>query len=149
MTPENLINIFPPENFASFSAMQGDRAVVGSFNMGYGKYKMKGKYPWCLKIAIALGNNNLYSNCLPNDIELIIVGKLEDELLAEIKKITIAHYIGHLYNDTFLDIYFYLDYPKEVYDYLKSKAARSGNIRNFACEITDDPKWKEVSAFLN
>ena len=70
---------------------------------------------------IGLDLNNLFENGLPKDSESAIANKLEDELFTNIKKYSSAHYIGHLFNDTFLDIYIYLDKPEKVHKYLQSQ----------------------------
>ncbi len=141
-------NIFPKESFSVIQAKIGDKPVIGSFNMAYKTYDKKAKYPWCLKIAIGLDLENLYENGLPKDEESAIANKLEDELLAEIQKLTTAHYIGHLFNDTFLDVYIYLDDPKKVHEFLQTQVNRAGLIRGFGYEINNDPLWETVDGFL-
>ncbi len=142
-------DVFPPERFSVLEAKLDDKPVVGSFNLAYKNYDKKDKYPWCLKIAIGLNLDNLFENGLPKQEESAIANKLEDELLTEINKITTAHYIGHLFNDTFLDIYIYLDNPKKVHAFLQSQVDKPGLIRGFAYEINNDPKWTSISGFMN
>ncbi|MCO5252213.1 MAG: DUF695 domain-containing protein [Candidatus Kapabacteria bacterium] len=142
------IDIFPKESFSVVEAQIGDKPVVGSFNMAYKTYNKKANYPWCLKIAIGLDLDNLYENGLPKNEESAIANKLEDELFAEIQKITTAHYIGHLFNDTFLDIYIYLDAPEEVHQYLQSQINKEDLIRGFGYEISEDPNWTTVEGLL-
>ena len=141
-------DIFPKESISVIEATMNNKPVIGSFNMAYKSYDKKSAYPWCLKIAIALELNNLTENGLPQSDESVIANKLEDELLSEIQKITTAHYIGHLFNDTFLDVYIYLDNPKKVHDYLQTQINKEGLIRGFGYEINEDPKWKTISGFL-
>ena len=141
-------DIFPAESFSVVEATLNNKPVIGSFNMAYKNYDKKAKYPWCLKIAIGLDLENLFDNGLPKDTESAIANKLEDELLAEIKKLATAHYIGHLFNDTFLDVYIYLDDPKKVHDYLQIQINKEGLVRGFGYEINQDPKWSTVSGFL-
>jgi hypothetical protein len=141
-------DIFPKESFSVVEAKMGDKPVIGSFNMAYKIYDKKAKYPWCLKIAIGLDLDNLFENGLPKNEESAIANKLEDELLAEIQKLTTAHYIGHLFNDTFLDVYIYLDDPEEVHNYLQTQVNKEGLIRGFGYEINQDPKWTTVDGFL-
>jgi hypothetical protein len=142
-------DIFPEESFSAVVAQIGDQPVVGSFNMAYKTYNKKASYPWCLKIAIGLDLDNLYENGLPNFEETTIANKLEDELLAEIQKITTAHYIGHLFNDTFLDVYIYLDPPQKVHQYLQTQINKEGLIRGIGYEINEDPNWATVDGLLN
>ena len=107
ITPENK-DVFPKESFSVVEATTvANNKAVGSFNMAYKNYTRKAEYPWCLTINIALDTANLFDNGLPKDSESAIANKLEDELIAEIKKLTTAHYVGHLFNDTFLDVYIY------------------------------------------
>jgi len=140
--------IFPKENFSVVEAKIGDKPVIGSFNMAYKNYDQKAKYPWCLKIAIGLDLNNLFDNGLPKNEESAIANKFENELLAEIQKLTTAQYIGHLYNDTFLDVYIYLDDPEIIHNYLQIKTKKEGLIRDFGYEINQDPDWTTVDGFL-
>lgn len=141
-------DIFPPESFSIVEANINGKPVIGSFNMAYKDYDKKAKYSWCLKIAIGLDLENLFENGLPKDTESAIANKLEDELLAEIQKLSTAHYIGHLFNDTFLDIYVYIDDPEKVHNYLQTQINKEGLVRGFGYEINQDPKWKIVSGFL-
>ncbi|MGV8091291.1 MAG: DUF695 domain-containing protein [Mangrovibacterium sp.] len=141
-------DIFPTESFSVVEATLNNKPVIGSFNMAYKNYDKKAKYPWCLKIAIGLDLENLFDNGLPKDTETAIANKLEDELFAEIKKLATAHYIGHLFNDTFLDIYIYLDDPEKVHNYLQTQINKEGLVRGFGYEINQDPKWTTVSGFL-
>lgn len=141
-------DIFPNESFSVLEAKIGDKPVIGSFNMAYKKYDKKAKYPWCLKIAIGLDLDNLFENGLPKNEESEIANKFEDELLEEIQKITTAHYVGHLFNDTFLDVYIYLDDPEKVHNYLQTQTDKEGLIREFGYEISEDPKWTSVDGFL-
>ena len=141
-------NIFPTESFSVVQAKPGDNPFIGSFNRAYKNYDNKSKYIWCLKIAIALDLENLYENGLPNNEESAIANKLEDELFAEIKKLATAHYIGHLFYDTFLDVYIYLSEPEKVHQYLQTQINREGLIRGFSYEINQDPKWKIVDGFF-
>jgi len=66
----------------------------------------------------------------------------------EIKKIATAHYIGHLFYDTFLDVYIYLSEPEKVHQYLQTQINKEGLIRGFGYEINQDPKWTIVEGFL-
>jgi len=142
------IDTFPKESFSVIEAKIGEKPVIGSFNMAYKTFDKKSKYPWCLKIVIGLNLENLYENGLPKDEESAIANKLEDELLIEIKKLAMAHYIGHLFNDTFLDVYVYLDNPEKVHQYLQTQVNKAGLIRGFGYEINQDPTWTTVSGFL-
>lgn len=142
-------DIFPQESFSILEATNTDnKPVVGSFNMAYKTYDKKAKYPWCLKIAIGLDLENVNENGLPKDNEGFIANRLEDELLAEIQKLATAHYIGHLFNDTFLDVYVYLDDPEKVHNYLQTQINKEGLVRGFGYEINQDPKWTTVEQFL-
>jgi len=142
-------DIFPKENFSVVQGQIGDKPVVGSFNMAYKTYDRKAKYPWCLKIAIGLEQGNLLDNGLPTREESEIANRLEDELLEGIQKLGTAHYIGHLFNDTFLDVYIYLVDPESVHQYLQTQVNKEGLIRGFGYEINEDPKWVMVQGFMN
>lgn len=146
-TTEN-VDIFPKESFSLVEAKIGEKPVIGSFNMAYKTYDRKAKYPWCLKIAIALEPQNLYENGLPKNEESAVAYQLEDELIAEIQKLTTAHYIGRLFNDTFLDVYLYLDDPEKVHNYLQTQVNKKGLVRGFGYEINQDPNWSTVDGFL-
>ncbi len=142
-------NIFPTEKFSVIEAtMANGKPVIGSFNFAYKNYDNKAKYPWCLKISIALNLDSLFENGLPRDNESKIANKLEDELLVEVKKLATAHYVGHLFNDTFLDIYIYLDNPEKVHKYLQTQVNKEGLIRGFGYEINNDPTWMTVKEYI-
>lgn len=141
-------DIFPKESFSVLEATLDNKPVIGSFNMAYKNYDSKSKYPWCLKLSIGLELANLLENGLPKGEEIAIANALEYELLAEIKKLATAHYFGHLFNDTFLDVYIYLDDPKKVHAYLQTQISKEGLVRGFGYEINEDPKWSTVSGFL-
>ena len=68
----------------------------------------------------------------------------EDELVENLKKVTTIHYIGHMYNDSFLDIYIYLDDPERANDYLKQEVNKAGVTRPFSYKIKKDPDWLTV-----
>jgi hypothetical protein len=139
---------YPKENFSVIQATAGNKPIIGSINMAYKTFDKKGKFSWCLKLSIALDSANLYENGLPKDEESKIATKLEDDLFTEIKKLSIAHYIGHLFNDTFLDVYIYLDNPEKVHNYLQSQINKEGLARGFGYEINQDPKWTTVEGFF-
>ena len=142
-------NIFPEESFSVVKAKMADgNPVIGSINLAYKNYDKKVKYPWCLKLAIGLELDSCYENGLPKGNESKIASKLEDELLAAIKKLATAHYIGHLFNDTFLDVYIYLDDPEKVHKYLQTQVNKEGLIRDFGYEINKDPTWATVEDYL-
>ena len=147
--PDKAESIFPPEKFSVIQAtMANGKPVIGSFNLAYKNYDKKTKYPWCLKIAIGLNLDSLFENGLPKDSESKVANKLEDDLLAEVKKLSTAHYVGHLFNDTFLDIYIYLDDPEKVHNYLQTQINKEGLIRGFGYEINKDPSWATVKEFM-
>jgi hypothetical protein len=145
---ETKTDILPKENFSVLEGRLGDKPVIGSFNMAYKTYDKKAKYPWCLKIAIGLELGNLFENGLPQKEESEIANRLEDDLLANIQKLGTAHYIGHLFNDTFLDVYIYLADPESVHKYLQTQVNKEGLIRGFGYEINEDPKWTTVQEFM-
>ena len=145
----NSNGIFPKDSFCVVQTTVDDKPVIGSFNRAYKNYEGKANYPWCLTISVALDLANLYEYGLPKDNESAIANKLEDELVTEIRKLTTAHYIGHLYNDTFLDIYVYLDDPEKVQQYLQTQINKEDLIRGFKYEINKDPKWTTIAGFMN
>ena len=146
---QNKNSIYPPEKFSVVEAkLSNGKPVVGSINMGYKNYSDKARYPWCLKINIALDLKKVTENGLPLKSESDIANKFEDELINSIRKVATAHYIGHLYNDTFLDVYIYLDNPEKVNEYLQSEVNKKGLIRGFAFRIEKDPNWTFVKALL-
>ena len=139
----------PPEKFSVVEAkLENGKPVVGSINMAYKDYEDKSKYPWCLELHIALELKNVTPNGLPTKKESDIANKFEDELFDKISKITTAHYIGHLYNDSFLDIYIYLEEPKKVHEYLQTQVNKKGITRGFAYEINNDPLWTKVNSLF-
>ena len=142
-------NIYPTEKFSVIQAtMANGKPVIGSFNFAYKNYDKKAMYPWCLKIAIGLNTDSLFENGLPKDSESKIANKLEDDLLAEVKKLSTAHYVGHLFNDTFLDVYIYLDDPEKVHKYLQTQINKEGLVRGFGYEINSDPTWTTVKEYM-
>ncbi|MEN0055559.1 MAG: DUF695 domain-containing protein [Mucilaginibacter sp.] len=146
---QNKSSIFPPENFSVVKAnLENGKPVIGSINMAYKSYEQKNAYPWCLTLNIALELKNVDKNGLPTKSESDIANKFEDELFNQIKKLTTAHYIGHLYNDSFLDIYIYLQEPKKVHEYLQSQVNKKGITRGFGYEIKQDPNWSTVQSLL-
>ena len=145
----NSNDIFLKDSFCVLQSTLDDNPVIGSFNRAYKNYGGKVNYPWCLTISIALEPENLYEYGLPKDNESALANKLEDELVTEIRKLTTAHYIGHLYNDTFLDIYVYLDDPEKVQQYLQTQINKEDLIRGFKYEINKDPTWTTIAGFMN
>ena len=146
---QNKSSQFPPEKFSIVEAkLQNGKPVVGSINMAYKNYDKKAQYPWCLVINVALELKNVSTNGLPVKAESDIANKFEDQLLDEIKKLATAHYIGHLYNDSFLDIYIYLDDPKKAAAYLQSQVDKKGITRGFGYKIEQDPNWSTVQDLL-
>lgn len=141
--------IFPEESFAVFESKLADgRPIVGSFNMAYKGYTLKERYPWCLKIAIALDEENLYENGLPLGDESHVANRMEDRLVEDIRSRCTAHYIGHLFNDSFLDVYIHLDDPEPAHQYLQGLIAREDHVRGFGYEIENDSEWSIVGDFI-
>ncbi|MTI23282.1 DUF695 domain-containing protein [Fulvivirga sp. RKSG066] len=145
---EAKIDITPKENFSVVEGKVGDKQVIGSFKMTYKRYDKKAKYPWCLKIAIALEFDNLYENGLPKKEESEIAIGLEEDLLSDIHKLGTAHYIGHLFYNTFLDVYIYLSDSESAHKYLQTQVNKEGLIRRFGYEINEDPEWTIVQGFM-
>ncbi len=146
---QNKNSSYPPEKFSVVEAKLADgKPAIGNFNMGYKNYALKSRYKWCLTINIALDLKHVTANGLPIKSESDIANKLEDELMSAIRKLTTTHYIGHLYNDTFLDIYAYIENPEKVNKYLQSQVNKKGLIRGFAFKMEQDPNWNTVKAFL-
>jgi len=142
--------IFPEEKFSILQASTNDgMPVIGSFNLAYKNYEQKYKFPWCLKIGIALNLENVTENGLPKGDEDFIARKVESDLLEKIKQITTAHYIGHLFNDSFLDVYIYLDEPQKVHEYLQTQIDKENLERGFGYEIKKELDWTTVNMFLN
>ncbi|MCR8557932.1 DUF695 domain-containing protein [Mucilaginibacter sp. BJC16-A38] len=140
---------YPTETFSVIEAkLANGKPVIGSVNTAYKNYDKKDKYPWCLTINIALDLKNVQNNGLPIKSESDIANKFEDQLINQIKKLTISHYIGHLYNDTFLDVYIYLENPEKVHEYLQSQINKEGLTRPMAYKIEKDPNWTGVKALL-
>jgi len=146
---KNSNSIYPSETFSVLEATLKDGTkIVGSINMSYKNYDKKAQYPWCLTISIGLDTMNLFENGLPKEAESKIANELEDELVNKIKAITTAHYIGHIFNRRFLDIYIYLPEPEAANKFLQSQVNKPGLKRGFAFKIEKDQKWETVSAFL-
>lgn len=142
--------IFPEEKFSILEAsLTNGNPVVGSLNMSYKNYNKKSKYPWCLSISIGLKLENCKENGLPDAEESLIANRFEDELLEKIKGLTTGHYVGHIFNNSFLDFYIYLDDPEKVHKWLQAQINKEGLIRGFGYEINQDPKWKTVENYLN
>lgn len=141
-------DLFPTDSFSLLQGESDGKAVMGSVNKGYRNYDRKSEFPWCLHIGIALAKNSLQSNGLPKDDEIEIAYKQEDELVDEIKKIETAHFIGHLFNDGYLDAYLYLPEPKKVHDFLQTQINKEGLLRGFGYEINEDPNWDRVGVFI-
>jgi hypothetical protein len=140
---------YPPEKFSVIKAKRADgKPVVGSIDLAYSDYADKARYPWCLTINIALDLKKVSKDGLPIWSESQIADKLEDELIRSLRKIETAHYVGHLFNDTFLDIYIYLDNPEKANNYLKKQVNKEGLVRGFAYEIKKDPDWTTVKGFF-
>jgi hypothetical protein len=146
---QNKVSIYPKE---SFTVIQGQlsngKPLVGSINMAYKDYARKRDYPWCLKINIALNLDGVYKNGLPLQSESTIVDKFEDELVENLKKVAVVHYIGHIYNDSFLDVYIYLDNPERANEYLKKEVNKKGITRPFSYKIEKDPEWTTARLLL-
>jgi hypothetical protein len=141
--------IFPTDRFAVFEAKLPDgRPVVGNVNLAYRDFAKRHEYPWCLELNIALDEGRLFENGLPKQEESTIANRFEDDLLAEIRKRSVAHYIGHVYNDGFLDVYVYLDKPKDASDYLQTQINKDGLTRSFRYEIKEDKNWTTVENYL-
>jgi len=148
-TPKQDSQIFPPENFSVIKAVSKDgRLFIGSMNMSYKNYALKNKYPWCLMLSLVFDTTRLVKNNMPDSEDISIAYTQEDSLVYHIKKITTAHYIGHLFNDGFLDIYCYLDDPEQVHAFLQSTANDTKWKLPFSWEINNDPNWDRVKQFM-
>jgi hypothetical protein len=143
------IEIYPIESFSVFEAKLVDgRPMIGSFNMAYRDYNLKDRFPWCLKLGIGLDEGNLYDNGLPLGDESYIANRFEDRLIEAIRVLSTTHYIGHVFNDSFLDVYVHLDDPEPAHQYLQDLIAREDHVRGFGYEIKNDPEWFIVGEFI-
>ncbi|SEN24797.1 Family of unknown function [Mucilaginibacter gossypiicola] len=146
---QNKHPVFPPESFSVIEAKLPDgRPVIGSVNTAYKSYGEKKSYPWSLQIQIALKQDSVMKNGLPLESEIDVANKLQDELTNEIGKVVTLHYIGHIYNDSFLDVYAYIDQPEKANEYLQKKTKAPDVKREFSYEIKQDKDWAEVAPFL-
>jgi hypothetical protein len=136
------------ESFSVVESTLNGNPVIGSFNMANIDFNPKNMYPWCLTISIALDQNNLYPNKLPLPGETKIANDEQDQLVSQIEKLAKVKYVGHLFNDSFLDIYIYLDSPKRVHEFLQIEKDKENLIRGMAYEIKEDPGWAIVHGFL-
>jgi len=141
--------IYPTEKFSVIEAKLADgKPVIGSVNLAYKTYDKKKEYRWCLTLNIALELKNVTGNGLPSKAESDVANKFEDELLKHLKAVTITHYIGHLYNDGFLDVYVYLEHPEKANQYLQSQTNNDKITRPIAFKIEEDPTWNNVKFLL-
>lgn len=146
---QNKHTVFPPESFSTIEAKLPDgRPVIGSVNTAYKNYSEKKSFPWCLQIHIALKLDSVMKNGLPFKSESDVANQFEDELINGIGKVVTLHYIGHMYNDSFLDIYAYIDHPEKANEYLQKKTKAPEVTRDFSFEIKQDKDWTEVKPFL-
>ncbi len=142
-------SVYPQENFAVLEAtLPNGKPAVGSFNLAYKEYGNKAQYPWCLIISIGLKLEHCKENGLPENEEIAVANQFEGELLEKVSEITTAHYVGHLFNDTFLDVYIYIENPEEVHQWLQTQINKEGLTRGFGYEITQDPLWETVAVFM-
>ncbi len=139
---------FPDEKFMVLEGKIDGKPVIGSFNAAYKNYAYRKKFSWCLRLSIALDEGALYANGLPKGEEIAVANKLEDELVEGIKSLTVAHYLGHLFNDAFLHVYMYFEDPEAVHQYLQSQVNKEGLVRGFAYEIQQDPQWLIAAPFI-
>lgn len=147
----NQQDLFPEEKFFIFEAQSHGKPIIGTINGSYKNYLNKHSFPWRLKISIGLDLNNLLPNDLPKQEESAIAYRAEDQLLDGMRELATVHYIGHVFNDTFLDVYVYTDNPKVINDYLK-KYTDSKTLkleRDFGYEMINDPNWNDVNIILN
>ena len=141
-------NIYPADSFAFLNAEGNGVAVMGSVNKAYKNYDKKAEFPWCLHIGISLSADSVQSNGLPKTDESDVAYKQEEELLDEIKKLGPAHFIGHIFNDGFLDLYVYLQDPEAAHKYLQTQINKPDLLRGFGYEINKDEEWSKVQALL-
>lgn len=127
---------------------KGELMAIGTVNASLKNYNNKKKFPWCLTISIALEERNLNKNHLPNQQESDIANKFKDVLVAQIEKLVPAKYVGHLYNDGFLDVFIYLKDPENAHNYLLTFADKKDNIREFSHKIEQDLNWERVESLL-
>ena len=142
--------IYPPENFSVLQAtLANGKPAIGSFDMGYKKFDKKSQYLWYLEINVGLDLKHVDKNGLPNKDESDIANRFEDYLIAEIRKVAVLCYVGHLYNDTFLDIYAYTNDPEKVNAFLQKEVNKKGLTRGFAFKMEQDPNWTKVKQFIH
>ncbi|MES2388658.1 MAG: DUF695 domain-containing protein [Bacteroidota bacterium] len=139
---------YPPEFFSVFQGELNKKPTVGSFNVGYKDYNYREAYPWCLKLAFKLDKKGLFPNDLPMQPESDSAYALESEYLVRIRSLGPAHFIGHLFNDGYIDIYVYLEKPDAVRAYLQARQNSHNSRREFEFEIVNDPEWSSVRRFL-
>lgn len=146
--PEEKKRIFPPDHFSVLQTEIDGKSVLGSMNQAYKNYDQKAEYRWLLHIEVALEQANLLEDGLPGNDEMAVANQLEEELLAGIRAVATAHYVGHMFFDGFLDVYVYVDAAKETHDFLQSQVNKDGLLRPFSYEINEDAEWVGVSKFM-
>lgn len=146
----NSTNAQPEDNWYLVDARLKDgRPAVGRVNGIYCDFPDKALFPWSLRLNIGLNLDDTRADGLPLSQERKIAQKFEDELIAGIHRQSTVHYVGHLYNDSFLDVYLYVADPDAVHAYLQKRIEDKDHTRGFGYEMTKDPHWKEVEFLLN
>lgn len=145
----NAPKMYPPGNFSVIQTEMEGRVILGSANKGYKDYERKAEFPWCLHIGIQLDSAHLNGDGLPLQAETDIAEEQEDKLIAGIKALETAHYIGHLFNEGYLDLYIYLADAKQAHEYLQEQIKNTSMPRPFGYEIHKDDEWNYVANFLS
>ncbi len=140
-------NIYPKESFVGFTAELKGKPLVGSMNHEFKNFDKKAEFPWCLHMIVLLDTNNLFANGLPKTEESNIAYKTEDSLLALIRNIEPAQYVGHFFNDGFLDIFFYVQESKKIDDFFRLHKDDK-RVREFGWDIEKDVSWSKVEEYM-
>lgn len=138
------------ENFSVLQLTLSDgKPALGSIDYGYANFKHKKRYRYFLDISIIMDPEKLTDAGFPDVEESPVILELEDELKRRVDQVADAVYVGHLYNKGMLDVFMYLDSPDKVKEHLDIFKDGENRTRDISYEIYDDPKWREVSVFMD
>lgn len=128
--------------------MPDGKGTLCSIDMAYENYDNKQKYPWCLMMVIELDPNKIFPDGLPIAEEVKTTHYQEQEILAELQKLSTVHYVGHIYSDSFMNIFTYIDDPAKIHEYMQKRLTRKDLPRHMDYGIKMDPRWNSVKNFF-
>lgn len=134
--------VYPKESISLVSLQTKAGMGTGWIDKSYLKYPYKTNCRYNVLIDVDLADDFAQNN---PDLDMATI---EDFLIDELRKVSVAHVISRLATETDMTMEFYVENKDDSEDFLKSASSDPNRQFSFSFEINEDPWWLAVRPLL-